>query len=67
MGNREERVIQSESALTWIWFHCYKDYENQSGDHREITHGIRLKQHKAQKYKCTFKYIVYIHVISEKP
>ena len=31
MDSREERVIQSERTLTWIWFRCHKDYENQIG------------------------------------
>ena len=36
------------------------------GDHQEIKHGIRLKQHKAHRSTYIFKYIVYTLVISKK-
>ena len=65
-GHKEERVIQSEMALTWIWHRCHKDYRNQIGRSLENHTWHRVKQHKAHIYARTFKKIVFILVISKK-
>ena len=60
MDSREERVIQNERALTWIWFCCHKDYGNQiewsPGNH--TWHGVNTTQaHKLHYFETHSFYL----------